>query len=250
MIFKRFSSFLPAAVIALALVSPGAFAAPEKPACAMPKPTDIIVIPSTEDIEYDFDQKLVDIQDVEMDTVDPYGIHATTTTQGFMKGGIKIKPEVKLDFQTVRRSGGVCLWYDSIKIEVEIDPTIVIGKEVAKDKCMKKAVLEHEHKHIRADREIVNKYAQETAQKVYALLKKKGFLVGPVAFDQGEAAAAAMYEQVFEVIRYENKVMQQERAKIQQAIDSKEEYDRVAALCPEFNPQKFMKQDKKSKKKN
>jgi len=208
--------------------------------CAMPKPTEIIVHPSTEEIKYDFSNKLAEIQNVQIDTENPYGNESSTTTQGFMKGGIKIKPTIKLNYHGVSRKN-ICMWYETIQIDVEIDPTIVIGSEVAKDKCMKAAVVEHEHKHIRVDREIVNKYAQHTADLIYATLKDAGFLYGPFPFDDADTISKAMYEQVFMIIREENAKMKIERAAAQQAVDSLEEYERVAALCPKFNPTKYLK---------
>ncbi len=208
--------------------------------CVMPAPTKINVIPSTKPVVYDYNQSLQNIQEIETDTKNPYGLHAMTITQGFMKGQIQFTPKVKLDFAVVPQSRSVCLWYEEIDLRIEIDPTIVIGREVASDPCMKAAVIDHEHKHVTADREVVNKYAQRMGTRIYQRLKEHGFVVGPIDAKEAQEAADRMHNVVHAVLKVEYAKMEQERAMAQQRIDSREEYNRVAKLCPKFNPSRYI----------
>lgn len=207
--------------------------------CSMPAPTKINVIPVTKEVKKDTTQTLAQIQNVPMDTIDPHSFGGTTFTQGYMKGSIAMTPEVKLSYKEFPDYGAVCLWYESVTIKIEIDPTIVIAKEVAKDPCMGKAVLEHEMKHVKADRAIVNKYAKIIGQKVYDALKERGFQSDIMRVADAKAMAERMQQTVFQVTEHEYKKMDLERTDVQRAIDSRAEYDRVSALCPAFGEKIF-----------
>lgn len=215
-------------------------AAGENP-CAQNKPTAININPTTKDIAYDYNQDLAAIQNVKVDTVNPYGLHSATMTQGFMKGAIKVAPSVKLGYQVAPRMGTACLWYEDITVNIEIDPTIVVAKEVAADSCMGKAVLEHELKHIDADRMLVNKYARIIGEKIQGTLGRIGYRVGPVPAAQAEQTAKEMQEDLFALVESEYRVMEKERMMEQSKIDSLDEYERVSALCPDFKKQQSKK---------
>lgn len=214
--------------------------------CQMPGPTQINVIPTTKDIKYDYSKSLQAIQSVETDTRNPYGLHSLTVTQGFMKGQVKFEPSVTLDYKIVPKSNTACLWYKDISLNIEITPTIVIGREVGQDRCMRAAVIEHEHKHVKVDREIVNKYARRMGEKIYERLSQQGFIFGPVASKSAEDVANFMHDSVHDVLKEEYRIMEHERAAAQQAVDSRAEYDRVAKLCPDFNPSNYVQHPKRA----
>ncbi len=211
--------------------------------CKAASPAKINVIPKTKEIDFDYSQKLAEIQGQAMDTIDPYGFHGMSQTQGFMQGAIKMVPRIKIATETYSRYKAACLWYEEIDIQIEIDPKIVIAKEVNKDLCMGKAVRDHEMKHINADRKIVNKYSRIMGQKVYNSLKGR-FVAGPIRIDDMERVGKKMQETVFQIVKHEYKKMELERIDDQRAIDSLEEYERVDAQCPDFDA------TKKSKKRN
>ena len=209
--------------------------------CALPKPTEINIKPKTKPVKHDFSKKLADIQISGLDTINPYTFHSRSYTQGFMKGAIRMDPSVKLSGFTKPGQGTACLWYNKIDINIEIDPTIVLAKEIAADSCTKRAVLEHEMKHIYADREIVNKYAKIMGDKVYAELKKRGgFVVGPIPISRKEEVSKRMQDTVFQILEREYRRMEIDRQDIQSGIDTLEEYERVNAQCPD-SQRKFSK---------
>lgn len=201
--------------------------------CEMPNPVEINVVPKTKDVKFDFTQTLAKIQGNQVDTINPYGFHESTQTQGFMKGAIAIRPSIKLGGEEFRsaQGNGICLWYEVIQLNIEIDPEIVIAKEVYDDPCMRKAVLDHEMKHVYADREIVNKYASVMGKRVYEALKQRGFTVGPIPASSQKSVTNRMHETVMQVIKKEQRRMELDREDLQGEIDSIEEYNRVSALC-------------------
>ncbi len=205
--------------------------------CEQPQPTQIKIIPRTEDVRYDYSQSLKAIQSHDMDTVDPYAFHGNTITQGFMKGKIDLKQRVKFD-HSVSKSGYACVWYDTIEVELFIEPTIVIAKEIYRDPCMRRAVIGHELKHVQVDREVVNKYAKIMGQKLMSELSSRGFKAGPIELKREQGVIDKMNRVVQQILELEYQKMGIERREKQRAVDSLEEYESVDDECPLFERKK------------
>lgn len=202
--------------------------------CPLVKAAEINVVPGTKPVRYDYSKTLQQLQSKDMDTINPYGFHGVTMTQGYMEGKISIKPSIKLGNKYDPRTGGVCLWYDKISVPVEIEPVIVIAKEVYNDSCMRKAVLEHEMKHVNVDRKIVNSFSRNVGAKIYKALEERGFRTQPVAPENTQAMADRMYSVITQTIEFEYKKMDLDRMERQNAVDSLQEYERMSSLCPDF----------------
>ena len=208
------------------------------PECPAHDPTKINIIPRTEKVKYDYSQTLKEIQNYNIDTVDPYAFHNTTVTQGFMKGGIKLEQSIKFGQSTNNHYGYACVWYSDITIKLHIDPTIVIASELYKDPCMRKAILGHELKHVRVDREIVNKYAKTMGAKLMKELKSRGFSVGPIRISDTQGVSQKMQHVVGQLIDLEYQKLDIERQEKQRAVDNLEEYESVDDQCPAFEKKK------------
>ncbi|MCC6598401.1 MAG: hypothetical protein IT559_06395 [Alphaproteobacteria bacterium] len=215
---------------------PYARAANEGGGCVLPKAVDISVLPSASALSIDTSRSYKDMKNENIDTINPYDHGSTTYLNGYMDGTIGMNHATRLGFQKTPHGDGLCLWYDTIEINMTIEPKIVIAAEAAADDCMYEATLAHEKKHVRADREIVNKYAQVMAQKLSDGLSQRGFVAGPVPAADGEAIAERMRHTVGQLLDLEYKKMDLERREMQQEIDSLEEYNRVMALCPDYKP--------------
>lgn len=202
--------------------------------CEMPQPANISVVPRTAELVIDTSRTHHEIQGQEIDTINPFGYNTVTHTNGFMEGQLELKSHVKLDFSQVPQYNSFCVWYEDVKIEINITPKITIAKEVADDKCMYKAVLEHEMKHVNADRRIINKFAQTVGRKVYEGLKERGFVAGPMHGGNLKKTAPRMRETVQQLVEFEYRKFEIERTEVQQKIDNLEEYKAVQAKCPRY----------------
>lgn len=202
--------------------------------CKMPKPAEINVSPQTQDVQIITTRSLADMQSQKIDTINPHSFGGISVMQGFAQGEIKMEADMKLDYEYVLGNRAVCLWYEQINVRFFINPYVYIAKEVHKDRCMGRAVMEHEMKHVNADKMIVNKYAQQVGQKIYDGLKARGFMVGPVKPEDAESVSKRMNETVSQIIEVEMKRLEIDRMDLQASIDTKEEYDRVANECPDF----------------
>jgi hypothetical protein len=232
---RHFSLQIAGIFIALAAMPAGpAWAQAGQPVnpCPLVKPAQINVVPATEKVRYDYSKTMAELQSTEVDTINPYGFSGVTSVNGYMKGTVTIKPEVRIARQTNVR-GTSCLWYDSIDVRIEIAPTIVIAKEIYQDSCLRKVTLDHEMKHVNADRQIVNKYAKIVGQKIYNAIEARGFRTPPVPDEHVPGMNERMSKVIAQVVELEHNKMQLERMEIQQGIDSLEEYTRISALCVE-----------------
>ena len=206
-------------------------AAADPNVCTMPQPTQINVVPRTAEVKLDTSMSKDEIQNHHVDTTNPYGYNVETHTLGYMRGRVQMSQRVKINHQMVMGNRGVCIWYESIDLDISIDPTIVLASELNKDECQFKAVYEHEMKHVMVDRKIVNKYAKSMGQKIYDGLGSRGFIVGPVKADNAQAVVDRMQKTVADILKLESQKLEIERMEKQQEIDSLEEYQRVSNLC-------------------
>ncbi|MCB1782357.1 MAG: hypothetical protein KDI13_00025 [Alphaproteobacteria bacterium] len=214
-------------------------ASAQKPVCPAHDPTAINVIPRTEDVEFDTSQTLKEIQNYNMDTVDPYGFHGKSITQAFMSGGIERKHQVKLNYGPIEGyRNAVCIWYEDITVELSIDPTIVVASELYDDRCMRGALIDHEMKHIRVDRELVNEHARAIGQKLMSELKSRGFSSGPISGDNAQSVAKKMHHVVGQILQLEYQKLDIDRLERQRAVDNLDEYNRVDDICPDFRKKK------------
>lgn len=199
--------------------------------CDMPKPTEINVVPKSLDVRYDYSQSLSQIQRQNTDTISPYGFGEFSVGHGYALSGVKVSKKAILGIMKYPTQGAVCAWYDTIDIVLEIDPTIVIAKEVRADSCKYRAVLEHELKHIKVTRLMANKYAKIIGQKLYEELSLRGFKSQIVAAPYLEGLKTRMQETVFQIVDHEVRKMELELIDLQRDVDSREEYERVSAKC-------------------
>ncbi|MCB9982420.1 MAG: hypothetical protein H6861_01925 [Rhodospirillales bacterium] len=202
--------------------------------CQIPAPAEIAVVPRTAELIIDTSRTGAAIQSQEISTINPYGYNNVTHTNGFMQGQIAMRSTVELDYKQAPQMNAFCVWYEKVTIEIDITPTIVIAKEVSEDSCMYDAVLTHEMKHIMADRKIANKYAQTIGKKVFDGLQQRGFIAGPIPPEHSQNIADRMRQTVSQLVEFEYKKMEIERAEAQQAIDNLAEYQYVQSKCPDY----------------
>lgn len=204
--------------------------------CQMPQPAAISVVPKTAELVIDTTKSHAELQTQGIDTINPYGYNQVTHTNGFMAAELGMSSSVSLDYKQAPRMNAFCIWYEKITVNIDIKPKIVIAKEVAADKCMYRAVLRHEMKHVNADRRIANKYAKTIGKKIYDGLTQRGFIAGPIRPENVQKVQTRMQKTVSQLMEFEYKKLELERMEVQQAIDNIQEYESVKAECPDYKP--------------
>lgn len=205
-----------------------------QPSCELPQRTKLSVTPKALEVRFDYSQSLRQMQREKSDTINPHNFGSFSYTQGLMKGDLKMVPRVKLNYKTYSDIGKACVWYDEVSVVLELDPTIVIAREVYEDNCMREAVLEHEMKHVKIDRDLVNKYTKTIGAAIYAALEERGFKSDIIGAQYVNRTVERMQQTVYEAANHEFSKMNLERLERQRALDNKKEYERVNAECPDF----------------
>lgn len=172
-------------------------------------------------------------------TDSPYGPGVQTHIEGLMHGRIGLSGGYQFATKTYTGMKKVCLHVRKVEVVFTLDPKVYIASDYPAGSCHYNAVLAHEKKHLKVDREIVNKYTHITVKAINNTLKKVGFMHGP--YD--EAQLPALQKQIGgiieSVIAQFSANMNKERAVLQKQVDSLAEYEHVDSLCPDKPQPKF-----------
>ncbi len=197
-----------------------------------PQPLPQVKIsPSKSAIQYDNSKSQKELDMMEIDTVNPYGAHKETHVGGLMSGEIRVEHQIGFIQERYEHIGQVCLHYGSINVNIVINPTIYIAHENKPGTCRFNAIMEHEKKHVEADRIVVNKYSKRIGEALSFALNKYGATFGPFSDGQLEPVQVKLQNYIDGIVKKEVEAMNAERRRVQQGIDSLEEYERVRKLC-------------------
>lgn len=198
--------------------------------CRSDSPPKIEIKTSTDQVSWDFSKSEKQLNSFNIDTVNPYGKSVITDVGGLMQGGIYLQEGWRFGMLTNTTLGQICYWYDTLTITLHIRPTIFIASEFPQGTCKHNAIREHELKHIQVDREIVNKYAKIIGQALKDDIDKQS-VFGPYHVSQSKEVEGFLKARVENVLKYYSALMDDERKRRQQLIDSLAEYERVNRLC-------------------
>lgn len=197
----------------------------------------IDVIPSTEEIFFNFTKSEEELNNFKIDTVNPYGNDKIVDVGGLMEGGINVQHNLSLGYVTNPNINMTCLWFDKLTVNIGIKPTIYIAREYNKGTCMHNAIMEHEMKHIEVDKKIVNEYANKVGYEINEYLTRNT-IFGPVPASELVKAQTQMSAEITAILQEHVEEMKELRRKAQQKVDSREEYDHVSAQCRSFKKKK------------
>jgi len=199
--------------------------------CRLKKSPQIHVAATDTSVKYDHTKSQAELDNFENDTISPYGANVQTHVGGLMSGEVKVSQSIKLYQETWPNLNAGCIFLDSVAVKIHITPTIYIARDYPKSGCMYKAIMEHEKKHIKVDRMIVNKYSSLIIKGLDASLKKIGYTHGPFKIGEIPKHQEAIQKYAADVLKVYADKMSAERRILQQKVDSLEEYERVQAQC-------------------
>lgn len=196
--------------------------------CQIDKPATIRVALVAPTPRSDFSKNMAQLEKFHIDTVNPYGAKVDSHVGGLTSGSIKVEQKMRISGAT--QSGKTCLWPDHIDVIMRLDQIVYIASEYKQGTCMNASVWEHEHKHVRVDREIINKYRPIFERQVQAAVAKMG-VTGPFNTASQQTYQDQMMSRVSAAVSVVTKQMESERNKRQQDVDTLEEYERVSQVC-------------------
>ena len=190
----------------------------------------INIVMTSKQVQYDFSRSKRELKGFNIDTKSPYDSNAHTEVGGLMNGEISVNSQVSFGYLQDTNSGQAWYWYDTIDVKMHIDPTILIAKEHAKGTCEHSAILEHEMKHIKIDRAVLKKYKAKIESDLHKIARKVG-TIGPISLSISGRTQNKMMKVIEKAVSNQTERMYSERRKLQQSVDSLEEYERVSNMC-------------------
>lgn len=197
--------------------------------CTVPKAPVIRVLPKTTNIRYDFTRTTKDLTTQGSNTVNPYAPNLDTATGGLRSDTVEMKSGIQMGTMAYESLGVGCLWYDSVTVNINLNPIIYIAKEYQQEPC-KAAIMGHEVKHVTVDREVMNKYAVEIGKAVQSAVNQAGAL-GPFNLSEMPDHQKRLISHVRSAIDGQELLLEKEMRQRQAKIDSLEEYERVSKIC-------------------
>lgn len=204
------------------------------PQCVLKKAPEVTVRAKGVDREIDNTKSIKDLNLYKpMLNAAPLGRGAGTHIEGLTNGRIGMDANYEFSSETWPALSQSCLYISKVTVTITLDPKIYVAREYAPGTCQYKAVLEHEMKHFRVDRDVVNKYSNVILQELNNTLKRVGYKQGPFPAAQSPSYQQSMGRLIATTVTELSDIMNQERQKKQAGVDTVEEYRRVDALCPD-----------------
>lgn len=197
--------------------------------CRINKAPRINIRPQTKAIQYDLDTPSAELTAKGSNTISPYGIEADTITGGLRHDHPLTKTSLSYHYIKDPRSQTICMAYNEITLEVILQPKIYIAEEFNRGRCAVE-VLEHEKKHVKVDRQVINKYTKLMGKAIQQTVNQVG-IVGPFPISREENMKKMMSSNIQNAISSVELAMLNEMNYLQQQVDSRAEYDRIGQYC-------------------
>lgn len=197
--------------------------------CHVPRAPVIQVLPKTADIRYDYSRTTAQLSAMGSNTVNPYAANLDTTTGGLRSDAAKIISHIKMGTQIYPALKVGCIWYDSIVVNIALNPVIYIAREYQQEPC-KSAITGHEIKHVAVDRAVMNKYAAEIGRALQSSVNQAGAL-GPFNAQEMPRQQDRLIKHIQSAIDSQQLMLEKEMRTRQGHVDSLEEYQRVSKIC-------------------
>ena len=196
-----------------------------------PKPPPVVDIAiSATAIKYDLTKSSAQLQSFDIDTVSPYSSKEHTKVGGLTGGQISIATDLNYSISKSPLLRQSCLWFDKVTVSVVSEPTVYIANEYKEGSCRFRTTFEHEMKHVKADIDILNEFQPRLEAAAKAAVADTS-TIGPFSTDDIEQIKSGVNKKIEDALLKTIESLQSERRIRQQAIDSREEYDRLSRVC-------------------
>lgn len=151
--------------------------------------------------------------------------------EGWTLGLTTYKPviEIRLPITLVQTEGGLACAVAS-RLDVRLgykDVVVYVAREIPRHTCGFDEVLQHEMKHIAANRAVLDSYLPLVSERLHEHLKFNGVM----RQENPDYAVKVLREKLREIVEKTMLEMDGENVARQSAIDSREEYLRIGNAC-------------------
>ena len=220
----------------LAGLAPAAAAAATAPAaaafkCTVPQPPAIRINLVTDPVDYDFSEDSHQLSAMKTDTVNPYAPGTDTATGGLRADHPETSINIKWGSLLYKAQNALCLWYEGVDITVALHPKIYLAKDFDNETC-RRAILEHEMKHIEIDHEVINDYGQYMGDAIRETIDQAGAM-GPYRPAERKDIEKFLTDRVMNTLHEQTAILDGKMSARQGEIDTLAEYDRISKICDE-----------------
>jgi hypothetical protein len=150
--------------------------------------------------------------------------------------GTALKEAVDVAFKVHDVSPGkACLSVAKVNYTITYSPATYIGSDVAGSGCKYDVTLAHLKRHVDLDAQILNDGVPVMRQALEDYVSAQG-AKGPFAANDVESQKIALMRQIIDGIAPQWKKLSFHRQNAQKTIDTKDDYKRDAASCPDQFP--------------
>lgn len=150
-------------------------------------------------------------------------------------GGGEIGFRTESRFEISQQGGRACLRLRQVAVELYARPAIHIASNFHRTSCEYNAVMAHERKHVSALLKFVREYSPKAHYEIARIVESTRTAYGPLPAAQAEALQQRIQAELGAKIHaYSDRIMPVLRQR-QQAIDTPQEYARVAAQCNKWD---------------
>ncbi|TNE27302.1 MAG: hypothetical protein EP349_09315 [Alphaproteobacteria bacterium] len=181
-------------------------------------------------VKYDTSRSYAELQNFHIDTISPYGANVQTRVTGLTDSQTYFSMQAAVGSATHPVLKTSCLYFETISVTIRTMPTVYLAREQLQNKCRYRSTLDHEMKHVDVGRRLAREYAPKIKTAVMNEVRRIG-VVGPGPSNQRESIQADMMQMVNHKIAAVIEDMNRDQRARQQAIDTKQEYDRLSKMC-------------------
>ncbi len=197
--------------------------------CRTPQPPVINVVPKAEQLQIDNTRSIKELGEFQISSVSPFG-NKQTQVHGLMQGPVDITSEVSISWRINETTDQACFWYDRIDVTLTLEPVVYIEKNTKPGTCRYRAVYNHELKHVNTDRQIVNEYSAVFKKHIQDFVQQRP-IYGPFPTNTTQDIQQHMGDALRYSFENLKSQMEADRLSRQLAIDTIDEYRRVASEC-------------------
>lgn len=149
---------------------------------------------------------------------------------GLTLGDISNQAQLRFGQDVGFFTGDACIWVQELVLQLNLKPVIYLAQEMEPGSCAYRTLLAHEQKHVAADRQLLLSREREIGDALRLALLQIGAM-GPVDASLARDVQRDLTARIGAAVDAEMQKLGTERDRIQQGIDSQQEYARLAAAC-------------------
>ncbi len=211
-------------------LSAPAYAAPL--ACPQMAPPEVTVTVDIAEPKFDFSLNRVALNQkfagIPLPNPEIYHLEINSVMAGELGADHKTLLKERADPVTAQS----CVGFDRVDVVLTVNPVIYMASEFRRQECQYKAFLEHELKHVEADRVILNDYAARIREGLlFAFSGNADVMIGPIPSSLVPDARTALRDRIQGSIENLLRMAGQGRIDRQKDIDTYYEYARLSHAC-------------------